>query len=320
LYQHYWSAWLSDECLLSAAQPQILKLALNESGVLFMYFPDLIWPIVLQGQALSAPQTEVAPEQLKMQGLSGRLEIKQLSKSFNLAGKALNVLEQIQLQIEPGEFVSIVGPSGCGKSTLLRLVLGLEQDYSGTIHLDGQLIRQPGLERGIVFQDHRLLPWMTVAQNIALALINSPLSAGEKQQLIDEHIALVNLQGFADAYPAQLSGGMAQRAAIARALVNQPQVLLLDEPLGALDALTRLYLQSELQRIWLQQRNTVIMVTHDVDEAVYLSDRVVVMSANPGRIERIVRVEQPRPRDRNHSQLQQIREDILQQLLRGGGH
>jgi nitrate ABC transporter ATP-binding subunit len=287
-----------------------------------MYFPDLIWPLALQGQALSVPHTEAvsAQEQLKTQGQPGQLEIHDVSKSFEIAGKPLNVLEHVNLHIEPGEFVSIVGPSGCGKSTLLRLVLGLDQQYSGSISLDGQLIREPGLERGIVFQDHRLLPWMTVAQNIGLALTNSVLPAEEKQRLITEHIELVNLQGFADAYPGQLSGGMAQRAAIARALVNKPRVLLLDEPLGALDALTRVYLQAELQRIWLQQRSTVIMVTHDVDEAVYLSDRVVIMSANPGRIERIVKVEEPRPRDRNNPQLQHIREDILQQLLSRGSH
>jgi len=287
-----------------------------------MYFPDLIWPMALQGQALSVPQTEAVSDKALSQTQSqpGRLEIYDVSKSFEIAGKPLNVLEQINLHIEPGEFVSIVGPSGCGKSTLLRLVLGLEQDYHGTIKLDGELIRGPGLERGIVFQDHRLLPWMTVAQNVGLALTNTPLSADEKQRLITEHIELVNLQGFADAYPGQLSGGMAQRAAIARSLVNKPQVLLLDEPLGALDALTRVYLQAELQRIWLQQRSTVIMVTHDVDEAVYLSDRVVIMSANPGRIERIVKVEEPRPRDRNNPQLQHIREDILQQLLSRGAH
>jgi NitT/TauT family transport system ATP-binding protein/sulfonate transport system ATP-binding protein len=244
----------------------------------------------------------------------GAVTVSALRKSYRLQGKALSVLDNIDLQVAPGEFVSIVGPSGCGKSTLLRLIVGLDEDYQGEILLDGQRIVSTSLDRGIVFQDHRLLPWMTVEDNIALALKNTTLSVVRRREIVAEHIELVRLTGFEKAYPRQLSGGMAQRAAIARALVNRPKVLLLDEPLGALDALTRLHLQKELQRIWIQHRSTVLMVTHDVEEAVYLSDRVVVMDANPGRIRRVVTVPLPHPRDRDSAVLRRIKDEILADL------
>ncbi|MDW3712096.1 MULTISPECIES: ABC transporter ATP-binding protein [Pseudomonas] len=246
--------------------------------------------------------------------LTGALEIRGLSKQYRIEGRTLPVLEGIDLKVAPGEFVSIVGASGCGKSTLLRLIVGLENDYEGEILLDGQRIAATSLERGIVFQDHRLFPWMTVRENIALALKNHRLSAAEKERLVAEHIALVNLQGFENAWPHQLSGGMAQRAAIARALVNKPKVLLLDEPLGALDALTRVHLQRELQRIWIQQRSTMIMVTHDVEEALYLGDRVIVLDSHPGRIRHEIRVNLPHPRDRASPLLQKLKEELLTEL------
>jgi len=246
----------------------------------------------------------------------GGVAISALSKHYRIEGKSLPVLQGVDLDIEPGEFVSIVGPSGCGKSTLLRLVLGLDNDYSGEIRVDGERVTGTSLDRGIVFQDHRLFPWMTVEQNVALALLNRDLPEVEKQRRVAEHIALVNLDGFEKAYPHQLSGGMAQRAAIARALVNEPKVLLLDEPLGALDALTRVYLQNELQRIWLRHRSTVILVTHDVEEAIYLGDRVIVMDANPGRIARIVPVPLPHPRDRSAPVLRRLKEEILGELIK----
>jgi NitT/TauT family transport system ATP-binding protein/sulfonate transport system ATP-binding protein len=191
--------------------------------------------------------------------------------------------------------------------------MGLEGDYQGDILLDGKPVVGTSLERGIVFQDHRLFPWMTLSKNIALALKNHPLSQAEKDRLVAEHIALVNLEGFENAYPHQLSGGMAQRAAIARALINRPKVLLLDEPLGALDALTRVRLQHELQRI--QQRCTVIMVTHDIEEALYLGDRVIVMDAHPGRIKHQIQVNLPHPRDRSSPVLQGYKEQLLEELV-----
>ena len=245
----------------------------------------------------------------------GALQIRTVSKDYRLNGKPLPVLQDINLDIAPGEFVSIVGRSGCGKSTLLRLIVGLDTDYSGEILLDGSPVHGTSLDRGIVFQDHALFPWMTVEENVAFALIHHKhLSASEKQRLVLDHIRLVNLNGFEKAYPKELSGGMSQRAAIARGLVNTPKVLLLDEPLGALDALTRIYLQNELQRIWIERNSTMVMVTHDVEEAVYLSDRVVVMDARPGRIKRIVRIPAAHPRDRTSPDLQQIKEEILNDL------
>ncbi|MBD9417065.1 ABC transporter ATP-binding protein [Pseudomonas sp. PDM16] len=244
----------------------------------------------------------------------GALEIRGLNKAYQIDGKVLPVLHNIDLQVLPGEFVSIVGASGCGKSSLLRLIVGLENDYQGQIQLDGESVSGTSLDRGIVFQDHRLFPWKSVEQNIALALRNQRLSKKEKADLVAEHVALVGLSGFEQAYPHQLSGGMAQRAAIARALITRPKVLLLDEPFGALDALTRVHLQHELQRIWVQQRSTMIMVTHDVEEALYLGDRVIVMDARPGRIRHEVKVDLPHPRERNSQELQTLREELLTEL------
>lgn len=246
-----------------------------------------------------------------------KLSIAGLSKNYIIDRKPLRVLQNIDLDVKPGEFVSIVGRSGCGKSTLLRLISGLENGYSGQIRLDGEVIRKPSLDRGLIFQDPSLLPWMTVRENVAFALVHHNLPQKEKDARIAEHIELVGLKGFESAYPKELSGGMAQRAAIARGLVTQPKVLLLDEPLGALDALTRLRLQGELQRIWLQQQVTMIMVTHDVEEAVYLGDRVVIMDAHPGRIRRIVDVPFAHPRDRAAPALHAIRDEVLNDLMDG---
>ena len=246
--------------------------------------------------------------------LRGELTIHDLDKSFVIGGAPRAVLEDINLTVRPGEFVSIVGASGCGKSTLLRLIVGLDSEYSGEIRLDGERIATTSLDRGIVFQDHRLFPWMTLEQNIELALLNTDTPRARRAQIVAEHIALVGLTGFETAYPHQLSGGMAQRAAIARALVTEPKVLLLDEPLGALDALTRVHVQTELQRIWMAQRSTMVMVTHDVEEALYLGDRVIVMSPHPGRILRIVEVDLPHPRDRRSALLHRLKDEILAEL------
>jgi len=242
---------------------------------------------------------------------AGTLHIGGLSKQYQVKGQPLPVLDDITLTIAPGEFVSIVGSSGCGKSTLLRLIVGLENDYQGEVLLDGQRIVGTSLDRGIVFQEHRLFPWLTVAQNIALGLLNAKFTESEKSRSVREHIALVGLAGFESAYPHQLSGGMSQRVAIARALVNRPEVLLLDEPFGALDALTRAHLQQELHRIWRAEGITMILVTHDVEEAVFLGEKVVVMEPRPGRIRRIVPVELAYPRDRVGAPFARIKEDVL---------
>ncbi len=245
-------------------------------------------------------------------GRSGRggLRIEHVSKSFQLAGGPLLVLDDISLTVAPGEFVAIVGGSGCGKSTLLRLLAGLDTEYQGQLLHDGQPITGTGLQRGLVFQDHRLFPWLTVEQNVALSFTNTDVPAAERKQRVAAEIARVGLDGFADAYPHQLSGGMSQRAAIARALVGRPDVLLLDEPLGALDALTRVRLQQELRRLWQDEGITMVMVTHDIEEAVYLADRVVVLEARPGRVRRIQPVPLEHPRQRGAAEFVTIRDGL----------
>jgi ABC-type nitrate/sulfonate/bicarbonate transport system ATPase subunit len=243
----------------------------------------------------------------------GTLEIKNVSKSYRVQENDVHVLDNINLTIKSGEFISIVGLSGCGKTTLLRHIVGLENGYDGDIILDGRRLNGPDLERGIVFQDHRLFPWLTVEKNVALGIVGK--SEKEKKEIVADHIDLVGLKGFEKSYPYQLSGGMSQRAAIARALVNQPKILLLDEPLGALDALTRMYMHKELERIWKEEKITMIMVTHDVEEAVYLSDKIVVMSAKPGRLQKVIPVPLARPRDRASLDFAEVKEHVLEEFM-----
>ncbi|ADY55839.1 Taurine-transporting ATPase [Syntrophobotulus glycolicus DSM 8271] len=241
------------------------------------------------------------------------LTIEDLNKSFMVNQNTVPVLEKINLQIKQGEFVSIVGSSGCGKSTLLRVLAGLETEYEGSVVLKNEKILQPGLERGIVFQEHRLFPWLTVKNNIAYALKN--ISKEEKEQIIEEHIKMTGLKGFEDAYPGQLSGGMAQRTSLARALVNRPEVLLLDEPFGALDAFTKIQMQHEIMRIREKEKATMILVTHDIDEAIFLGDRVVVMSSRPGTVRKIFPVGLGRNRDRSNPDFINIRRAIYQEFF-----
>jgi len=251
-----------------------------------------------------------APINFKATTRAGGLRIEHVSKSFQLKAGPLLVLDDISLTVEPGEFVAIVGGSGCGKSTLLRLLAGLDTDYQGKLLHDGQPIFGTGLQRGLVFQDHRLFPWLTVEQNVALSFTNTDVPQAERRKRVAAEITRVGLDGFADAYPHQLSGGMSQRAAIARALVGRPDVLLLDEPLGALDALTRVRLQQELRRLWQDEGITMVMVTHDIDEAVYLADRIVVLEARPGRVRRIQNVALAHPRQRGQTEFVAIRDGL----------
>lgn len=242
------------------------------------------------------------------------LSIKKLNKSFQRDQNKLTVLDGIHLDIEQGEFISIVGSSGCGKSTLLRLIAGLDPDYQGEILLNQIPIQGTDLKRGLIFQEHRLLPWLTVSENIHLALEETELSRSEKNARVKAHIEIVGLTGFENAYPHELSGGMAQRVAIARGLVKKPDILLLDEPFGALDAMTRSHLQAELQRIWQHEKITMILVTHDIEEAVYLGDRVIVMSARPGKIKEIIPIPLAHPRHKDSESLFNFRNQALHLL------
>lgn len=212
------------------------------------------------------------------------------------SGRPVQALERLDLDIATDEFVVIVGPSGCGKSTLLYLLGGFLPLVQGEILIDGRKVTRPGPDRGIVFQHFALFPWKTVRQNVLYGLERKKMSASQRQELAQKHIDLVKLTGFEDSWPAQLSGGMKQRVAIARTLATDPDVLLMDEPFGALDAQTRGILQEELLAIWGSRRKTVLFVTHDVNEAVLLADRVVVMSARPGRIKSTIKIKLPRPR------------------------
>ncbi len=225
-----------------------------------------------------------------------KLTVSNLKKVFKTQNSDVVALEGVNLNVKDGEFVSIIGTSGCGKTTLLRVVAGLESDFEGEVSLNNKKITAPGTDRAVIFQDHRLFPWFSIEDNISFG--STEKNSAKKRERIQHYVDLVGLKGFEKVYPGQVSGGMAQRAAIARALLGKPDVLLLDEPLGALDALTRMYMQNELERIWKEEASTMIMVTHDIEEAIYLSDRIVIMSNRPGTIKRIVEVPLARPRDR----------------------
>lgn len=244
----------------------------------------------------------------------GSLAVDSVTKEFISAeGLPVTALKSVGLSVEPGELVSLLGPSGCGKSTLLRLTAGLDRPTSGRITLDGKLIEGPSAERGLVFQDPTLYPWLTVRRNIESGLRIAGVLK-ERAYEVDEFIRMVGLQGFEQAYPHHLSGGMAQRAALARALINRPKVLLLDEPLGALDAFNRMRMQDEILRLWDVYRATILLVTHDIDEAIYMSDRIVIMSPRPGTVEKVLDVGMLRPRRRNNPRFVQLRNEILEML------
>ncbi|NPV62276.1 MAG: ABC transporter ATP-binding protein [Methanotrichaceae archaeon] len=242
------------------------------------------------------------------------LEIKNVGKLFQVDGQDMEALQDINLSIRDHEFVCFIGPSGCGKTTLLRIIAGLDDPSSGSVYLDGDLIMGPGPERGMVFQEYSLFPWRTVIDNIAFGLELKGVNKKERLERSKQYLKMVGLERFSDRYPHELSGGMKQRVAIARALVNDPKALLMDEPFGALDAQTRNIMQSELLRIWEEERSTVVFVTHSVDEAIYLADRIVIMSARPGRIKDVISIDIPRPRVRTSTEVNGIRDRILADL------
>jgi NitT/TauT family transport system ATP-binding protein len=246
-----------------------------------------------------------------MQARGVYLEVRHLTHHFALKRAPLVVLENVSFIVAPGTFVALLGPSGCGKSTLLRILAGLEQPTLGDVFVDGRPIDGPNPDRALVFQDPTLYPWRTVWRNVALG----PEARGQRVAKDDPRVRhmleRVGLSAFAHAYPSQLSGGMAQRVALARVLVNEPSLLLLDEPLGQLDALTRLTMQRELLRLWEAGGFTALLVTHDVDEALSLADRVLVLSTRPGRVLGEVAVEVPRPRHHDDARFQELRKQVL---------
>ena len=241
----------------------------------------------------------------------GDVTILDLSKSYAISGRQLQVLKGISNQIRAGECLAIVGASGSGKTTLLRILAGLEDADQGSVLIDGQPVSGIGKERAVIFQEPRLLPWLTVLQNVAFPLEVRGLQKEEAQKQARHYVRLVGLADFADAMPSQLSGGMAQRVGIARALAVRPEILLLDEPFGALDAMTKLTMQEELVRIWREEKVTMIIVTHDLEEAVYLADRVLILPKESGGRPREIDVPIPRPRARSDSQFVKLREELL---------
>jgi NitT/TauT family transport system ATP-binding protein/sulfonate transport system ATP-binding protein len=250
---------------------------------------------------------------------SSSLLIHDVSKRFySDDGSSILVLDRVSLSVAAGEMVSLIGPSGCGKSTLLRLLAGLDAPTSGDLRIGADPIKGPGAERGLMFQDSNLFPWKSVRRNLQSGLVARGVLRHHRRE-VEEFLSLVGLEAFADAYPHQLSGGMAQRAALARALINHPKVLLLDEPLGALDQLTRMRMQDEVLRLWRTRGTTMLLVTHDIDEALYMSDRIVIMTPRPGRIERVIEVAMDRPRQRNGPRFLQLRAEILEMLHLVGG-
>jgi len=239
------------------------------------------------------------------------LEINNVSKTFKNDNKNIHVLDNLALSVKDGEFITVIGPSGCGKSTLLKLIAGLDLDFEGDIIVGGQEVNGPSKDRGFIFQEHRLFPWLNVEKNISG---NLSLKDPNIRKRVDDLISLVKLNGSEKAYPRQLSGGMSQRVAIARALLRNPEVLLLDEPFGALDAFTRTHLQEALLEIWEKNQTTMVLVTHDIDESIFLSSKVVVMDAKPGRIKAIVPIDLPYPRTRTNKAFQKYRTVILNHL------
>ncbi len=259
------------------------------------------------------PVSTVGPLDLSLDAPTG-LTIRDVTKTFLAPdGATVNALGGVSLSIKPGEMISLIGPSGCGKSTLLRLIAGLDRPTAGELHVGARPIEGPSAERGLMFQDPNLFPWLSVRRNVQTGLVARGLLRQRRHE-VEEFIRLVGLEAFANVYPHQLSGGMAQRAALARALVNHPKVLLLDEPLGALDQFTRMQMQDEVLRVWQARRTTMLLVTHDIDEAIYMSDRIAILTPRPGRIERVLDISLSRPRQRNSAEFLELRASILEML------
>ncbi|HEX5512118.1 MAG TPA: ABC transporter ATP-binding protein [Actinomycetales bacterium] len=238
-----------------------------------------------------------------------------VGKTFTTGARETFVAVQgLDLKIARDEFITILGPSGCGKSTLLSMIAGFERPTAGTLLVDGEPVGGPSPDKGVVFQEFALFPWMTVRRNIAYGLRERKVPKDTQTRIVGQMLELVGLDHVADHYPRQLSGGLKQRVSLARVLANDPKILLLDEPFGALDEQRRVQLQDELLRVWEQDRKTALFITHSVEEAVVLGDRVVVMSAHPGRIKAIIDVDLDRPRDRNSDEFNAVRRHVAEEL------
>jgi NitT/TauT family transport system ATP-binding protein len=246
---------------------------------------------------------------------ASHIAVRGVNKVFQADGREVVALKNIELDIPQGQFVCLLGPSGCGKSTLLNAVAGFSLPSSGTIHADGKLVTGPGPERGMVFQEYALFPWMTVAKNIAFGLEIKGMGQREIEAKVQELLKMLSLQDFAQRYPKDLSGGMRQRVAIARVLALDSPIMLMDEPFGALDALTRRNLQDELLRIWSELRKTIIFVTHSIEEAIYLADRIVVMTYRPGTVKRDLLVNLPRLRDPAAAEFNALKRELGQLVM-----
>lgn len=241
-----------------------------------------------------------------------KVTIRGLSMTFSAYGKTVPVLEGVDLDVHAGEFLCLLGPSGCGKTTLLNVIGGFLQATSGEVCIDGEVVHGPDRRRIFVFQERGVFPWLTVNANIGFGL--GHLSRAERRSRVEHYVNLVGLRGFESTYPHELSGGMKQRVEVARALAVDPDVLYLDEPFGALDSITRLTMRSELLRIWAAEKKTIIFVTHDIEESIQLADRVVIMSARPARMRRIVHIDVPRPRDLSSQRYIQLRDLVFDEL------
>jgi NitT/TauT family transport system ATP-binding protein len=247
--------------------------------------------------------------------IQAHIQINKVDKIFSTGGREVVALNDINLDIHRGEFICLLGPSGCGKSTLLNAVAGFSLPTTGTILVDGKPVQQPGPDRGMVFQEYALFPWMTVAENIAFGLEIKKLPKAKINEKTGSLLEMLNLQDFRDRYPKDLSGGMRQRVAIARVLALDSPIMLMDEPFGALDSLTRRNLQDELLRIWTEFRKTIIFVTHSIEESIYLADRIVVMTYRPGTIKKIVSVTLPRPRDPSSAEFNGLKKELSQLVM-----
>ncbi len=243
------------------------------------------------------------------------INIQEVSKSFALNDKTLSLaLDKVNLTIDQGEFVCLLGPSGCGKTTLLNLIAGFDLPTTGTVKINEVVVCKPSIERITIFQNYGLLPWRTVIKNVELGLEAKGIPSKERKQIAEEYLELVGLSDFSNHHPSELSGGMQQRVAIARALAIDPEVLLMDEPFGALDAMTRMGIQDEIQRIWIQKKKTIVFVTHDIEEAVFLADRIVVMTPYPGKVKNIINVPLARKRDRTSVDFLSIRDRVFKEF------